>query len=120
MTIADDEPDIYLTPSYGASVTEGNSGTTPVVFTIHLTAPYDQPVTVSYETRDIGSAATGSDYVASSGSVTFAPRETTKTFTVHVISDSVYESGGWEEYFRVQLTSPSSNASFYSDYYCDL
>lgn len=120
VTIADDEPDAYLMPNYYINVTEGNSGTTPVVYTIYLTAPYDQPVTVSYATEDVGSASAGSDFVAASGSVTFAPGEIAKTFTVYVMGDSVYESGGWDEFFRVQLTSTSGNASIYSDYYSDV
>ncbi len=63
VNILDDEPDVYLTPQYYAEVTEGNGGTTPFVYTIHLTKGYDQPVTVNYATAFTGSAAPGSDYV---------------------------------------------------------
>jgi probable HAF family extracellular repeat protein len=113
VVIADDEPDVFLEPAYYDSVTEGNGGTTPVAYSIRLSAPYDEAVTVSYSTAD-GSAVAGSDYVATSGSVTFAPGETTpKTFTVQVIGDSVYE---YDEDLQVLLISNSSNASLALDY----
>lgn len=112
VTIVDDEPDVWFTPYYSAGVTEGNSGTTPLVFTVVSTL-YDQPVTISYTTLDVGSAVAGSDYVATSGSITFAPGDTApQTFTVQVLGDSTYE---YDEIFHVQLSS-TSNASFtYSD-----
>src|SRR5262249_46779209 len=49
----------------GVSVTEGNSGTTTAVFTVTLSPPATQTVTVHYATSD-GTATAGSDYTATS------------------------------------------------------
>jgi Calx-beta domain len=82
---------------------EGNAGTTPFVFTVSLSEPSAAPVTVHFSTRD-GSAVAGSDYNATSGDLTFAPGEVTKTITVQVIGDTVAEE---IEVFFVDLTSAS-------------
>ena len=47
-------------------------------------------LTVNYATAD-GTAKAGEDYVATSGSVTFAPGETTKTFNVSILDDEIFE-----------------------------
>ncbi|MFO0848284.1 MAG: Calx-beta domain-containing protein [Gemmataceae bacterium] len=111
VTITDDEPGVYLTPQYDVNAVEGNAGSTAVAYTIQLTAAYDQPVTVSYATAYTGSAVAGTDYVATTGSVTFAPGETTKTFSVQVLGDTVYED---DETFLVYLSAASTNSYFFS------
>lgn len=58
--------------------------------------------TVEYETVD-GSATAGSDYAATTGTLSFAPGETQKTFTVAITADSLDED---EETFQVQLKNP--------------
>ncbi len=83
-----------------ARVTEGNSGTTNATFTITLSAPSSTDVTVRYASAD-GTATAGSDYTATSGTVTFAPGETTKTVTVAVRGDMVVES---DETFALNLS----------------
>ena len=97
-TILDDEPRISIGD---VAKTEGNSGTTLFVFTVTLSAPSDVPVTINFAT-DNGSAAAGSDYTATSGTITFAPGETSKTITVAVKADRKKESN---ETFFVSLTS---------------
>lgn len=82
---------------------EGNTGTTSFVFTVELSEPSASPVTVDFSTRD-GSAEAGSDYVATSGTVTFAPGEVTKPITVLVNGDTEVED---EEVFFVDLTNAS-------------
>lgn len=89
------------------AIVEGNGGTTNAVFTATRTAPSSQTVTVDYATAD-GSAMSGLDYVASSGTLTFNPGDTSKTFTVQVFADTLDEH---EENFFVNL-SRSTNASF--------
>ncbi len=96
-TIFDDEPRVSIG---GATVTEGNTGTKAMTFTVSLAAAYDAPVTVSYATAD-GSALAGSDYQAKSGTVTFAANTTTQTVTVQVIGDRAFE---YDETFYVNLT----------------
>ena len=85
---------------------EGNSGTTPFVFTVSLSAPSIQPITVAYATAN-GTATAGSGYKAASGTLTFAPGETSKTVTVLVSGDRLAEPN--ETYF-VNL-SAATNAT---------
>ena len=51
-----------------------------------------------------GTATAGSDFTASSGSVTFSPGQTTKTIRVPVATDLVTDGG---ETFTVTITSPT-------------
>lgn len=80
---------------------EGNAGTTPFVFTVSLSASSAAPVTVDFSTRN-GTALAGSDYIATSGTLTFAPGELTKQITVQVIGDTTTEE---IEVFFVDLTN---------------
>lgn len=73
------------------TVTEGNSGTTTATFTVSLNSASIQAVTVDFATAD-GTATAGVDYVASSGTLTFAPGETSKTVTVTINGDTTFES----------------------------
>jgi hypothetical protein len=60
------------------------------VFTVSLSAASPGVVTADYATSD-GGARAGSDYVAASGTLTFAPGETIKTVTVAVKGDAIDE-----------------------------
>jgi len=73
-----------------AQVAEGNSGTTTLSFPVTLSKPSKQAVAVSYATAD-GTATAGSDYVAATGKLTFAPGETSKPIDVTVNGDTVIE-----------------------------
>jgi hypothetical protein len=98
VTVVDDEPRISIGDAY-------NYGEPAFTFTVVLAFPSDEVVTVNFATMD-GSAIAGVDYVAASGTLTFAPGETTKTITVDVIP----LAGSWDTSFYVQLTAPSANA----------
>jgi hypothetical protein len=63
-------------------------------------------VTVNYATAN-GTATAGSDYNATSGTLTFAPGVTTQTITVQVRGDTTPEAN---ETFAVNL-SGASNAT---------
>jgi hypothetical protein len=102
-TIQDDEPRINIA---GGSVTEGNKGTKLMTFTVTLSVAYDQTVTVHYNTND-WTATAGTDYVATSGTLTFAAGQTSKTFTVTIKGDTKKEA---DETFFVSLSNASSNA----------
>src|SRR5262249_38689500 len=105
-TILDNEPRIRISDVTRA---EGRNGKTAFTFTVTLSAAYDQPVTVSFQTVN-GTATTGdNDYVANSGTLTFAPSETTKTITIDVKGDSKKEA---DEYFYLDLSGNSSNSWF--------
>src|SRR5262249_48359551 len=92
------------------SKTEGRQGrTTLFTFTILLSAAYDQPVTVSFSTVNGTATTSNGDYVAKSGTLTFAPGETTKTITIEVKGDNKKEA---DEMFYVDLSANSSNSWF--------
>jgi Calx-beta domain/RTX calcium-binding nonapeptide repeat (4 copies) len=78
---------------------EGNSAT-PLSFAVRLAKATPLKVTVSYATAD-GSAAAGSDYTATSGQLTFAPGETSKTVDVPILGDSAVEA---DETFTLTLS----------------
>jgi hypothetical protein len=80
---------------------EGNSGRTGFKFTVTLASPLPTPVTVDYGTSD-GTATAGSDYLAASGTLTFAPGETTKAVVVNVLGDTTFEA---DETFFVTLSN---------------
>jgi Calx-beta domain len=86
-----------------AELPEGNAGTRPFVFTVSLSAPSAGPVTVGFSTRN-GTAQAGSDYIATSGTLTFAPGELTQQITVLVNGDTEPEE---IEVFFVDLTNAS-------------
>ncbi|MFQ5400301.1 MAG: Calx-beta domain-containing protein, partial [Anaerolineae bacterium] len=58
------------------------------VITVTRTGGSSGAVTVDYVTSD-GTAVAGSDYTAVSGTLTFGDGETSKTFTVTILNDSV-------------------------------
>jgi hypothetical protein len=78
-------------------------------FTVTLSAAYDQPVTMLFKTTDGTAKTSDSDYVARTGTLTFAPGETTKTITIVVDGDSRKEAS---ETFYLDLFGLSSNALF--------
>jgi large repetitive protein len=86
-----------------STVGEGDLGTTPARFTVSLSAPTAGSVTVGYTTSN-GTAASGSDYEALAGTLTFTPGDTSETVDVNVIGDLVSEP---DETFQVDLSNAS-------------
>jgi hypothetical protein len=104
-TIVDDEPRISISD---VTKLEGKRGqTTLFVFTVTLSAAYDQAVTMSFRTVDGTATTRDKDYVAQAGTLTFNPGETTKTITISVIGDSKKEA---DETFYLDLFGNSSNS----------
>lgn len=97
-------PAISVTPSV-ASLVEGNSGTQTYGFTISLSQATTRPVTVNYQTQDGEATVADGDYVAASGSVTFAAGETSKVVNVTVNGDQKVEAN---ETFRLLVSSPDN------------
>jgi hypothetical protein len=87
-TITDD--DIPALTIANATVTEGNVGTVNATFTVTLSGPSADAVSLDYATAN-GSATAPADFQASSGSLSFAPGETAKQVVVQVVSDTVSE-----------------------------
>ena len=102
-TILDNEPRVTIN---NVTKSEGNGKTTAFSFTVSLSNAYDQAVTVNYATAG-GTATAETDYQSKTGTLTFAPGETTRTITIAVIGDRQREVG---ETFFVDLSGPSSNA----------
>ncbi len=68
-----------------------------------LTNPSQSAITVNYITDD-STAKAGSDYTASSGSLTVPPYSETATLNIDILNDIVYEGS---ESFTVTLSSPA-------------
>jgi Subtilase family/Calx-beta domain len=85
------------------AVTEGNSGTSAATFTVSLSAAYFNPVSVNYAAA-AGSALPVSDFLATSGSLVFAPGQTVLSVTVPIVGDTNSEP---TETFSVVLSGPS-------------
>ncbi len=94
----DDPPTATLTPT---TVSEGDSGTAPATFTVTLDAPSGRVLHVGY-TVSSDTATAGQDFVVNTGgTLTFNKGELTKTFTVGVIGDTMYEP---DEQFKITLS----------------
>lgn len=100
-TILNDDVSYTLSMSADVSHPEGDSGLTNYDFTVTLSPASPQIVSVNWATLN-GTAFSGSDYVAASGTLTFMPGETAKPITVQGIGDTAVEP---TEHFFVQLTS---------------
>ena len=83
-----------------AQGTEGPGAT--VDFPVTLNAASTGTVSVDYATQDTGSATAGSDYTATSGTLTFDPGDTSMTISVPIIDDTVNDSG---ETFEMVLSN---------------
>ncbi|HUQ34402.1 MAG TPA: lamin tail domain-containing protein, partial [Pyrinomonadaceae bacterium] len=78
-----------------------------VTITVTRTGGSDGAVSINYATSN-GSATSGSDYTATSGTLSYANSETSKTFSVPVIDDTTYEGN---ETVNLLLSSPTGGAT---------
>lgn len=87
------------------TVTEGDAGSQAATFTVTLSAPSSQVVTVTAATADT-TATSGADYtVTGPGTLTFNPGVTTQVVTVPVLGDLLDEP---DETYVVNLSSPNN------------
>jgi hypothetical protein len=103
----DDAPTVTITQRVtGAEGRKGNgrfdSNTTPFDFNVTLSAASEKFVSVSFATANGTAAVADSDYVATSGSLGFAPGVTSRTLRVLVNGDSKLEAN---ETFFVNLSN---------------
>ncbi len=84
------------------AVTEDNSNSNTIAFTVRLSTPATQNVTVIYATAD-GTASAGSDYMAASGTLTIPAGQLSGQVTVNVIGDTTPER---LETFYLNLSDP--------------
>jgi len=110
LTIVDNES---LSPGAlqfsGSSYTVAEGGGS-VLITVNRTGGGAGGVTVDYATSD-GSATAPADYNATSGTLTFAANELTKTFSVTINQDAIVEPS---ELFSVSLSNPTGGATLTS------
>ncbi|MEM7181849.1 MAG: Calx-beta domain-containing protein [Spirochaetota bacterium] len=101
-TISDDDATPSLTidsPSVAENVASAN-----LTYTVTLSAASGKAVTVDYASSD-NSALAGTDYTSTTGTLTFAAGETSKTIDVPLTNDALDEV---DETLTMTLTSPSN------------
>ena len=84
------------------SMLEGNSGTSPLTFTVAMAPVSGSDMTVDYTTSD-GTATAGSDYTAASGTLTIPAGQSSGSIAVSVLGDTTYEPN---ENFTLTLSNP--------------
>ncbi|MEM7034477.1 MAG: Calx-beta domain-containing protein [Chloroflexota bacterium] len=108
-TIHNDDANVSIADG---TLTEGNSGTTVMAFVVSLDKPITGTINVDYATADSGSATAGTDYTATSGTLTFNTGETSQTINVPIIGDTSNEGN---ETFVVNLTNLTVSAVVFAD-----
>ena len=86
-----------------AAVTEPDDGSVDLVFTVRLSEASPLPISVDYQTQNQSASSSAGDYVETSGTLTFAPGETTANISVNVLADDVDEL---TESLQLQLSQP--------------
>jgi len=111
-TVADSRGRVYVRNDDGGEIFiddappifEENSGTTAQTFIVRLAATSPNPNTVTVDWTTANGTAGPADYVVASGTLSFAPGETSKTITVQVKGDTTVEP---TETYKVNLTHPT-------------
>ena len=86
-----------------ASVFEGDSGTTNMLFVVTPSLPCASNVTVNYQSSG-GTAAAGTDYTAVNSTLVIPAMQAQGTIPVSIMGDTDFE---WpEEYFYLDLSAP--------------
>ncbi len=91
----------FSAPAYTVNEASGSAH-----ITVQRTGGIAAGVSVYYETGD-GSANDGTDYTATSGVVTFAEGEMSRSFTIPIVNDSLFET---DEVLHLTLSHPSGGA----------
>lgn len=78
-----------------------------VTFTVTRSGGADGTVAVNYATSD-GSALASTDYMATSGTLTFAPGQLSASFSVTLLNDTAYEGN---ETFTIALSNATGGAT---------
>ena len=94
------------------SITEGDTGTKTFNFTVSLSIPSAQIVTVDYATASAalasGIATAGTDYVVAAGTVTFNPGQQSQPVSITINGDKLVEPN---ETFFVNLSNASPGST---------
>ncbi len=105
VNIADDDSGSSTIQFSSAATSVGESDSAAILQVVR-SGGIGLTVSVNYATAN-GTATAGSDYVATAGTLTFAPGETSKTISIPVLDDSFVESN---ETFNVTLSNPTAGA----------
>jgi len=100
VTIVDDDSPSTVTfsqPTYSVAENGGNAS-----ITVERAGNLSKPATVNYATSN-GTAIAPSDYTATSGTLSFAAGEITKTISIPIINDALIESS---ETLNIALSNP--------------
>jgi probable HAF family extracellular repeat protein len=106
LTITDNDAQPSFTIG-DVTLDEGNSATTSFTFTVTKSGSTSLASSVGFATADGTATTAGGDYQSNTGTLDFAANETTKTITVPVNGDTVFETN---ETFFVNL-SGATNAT---------
>lgn len=90
-----------------AAIAEGDAGTTGLLFTVSLSNPTDQAVTVQYQTNDGTGTLADNDYQQASGQLIIPAKTLSAPVTVQLNGDVCGEA---DETFTLDLSSPSGAA----------
>ncbi len=104
VTIAND--DHATLKIVGTNVNKPSSGIVAAPVTVSLTNPVSVPVTVSWSTADGTAKIAAKDYVAASGTLTFAPGQTSQQVSVNVRGNQRLED---TRYYKLLLSGGSSS-----------
>jgi hypothetical protein len=104
-TIVDNDPPPTITITARVSGKEGNKNSTVFTFFVTLSAPSEKEVQVNFATADGTASTADNDYVAKSGTLVFAPGQTSKSIPVTVKGDKKKESN---ETFFLNLTGATN------------
>lgn len=91
-----------ITINNAGTITEGASGQKEMLFVVRLNAISTTTIEVQYSTVD-STALESSDYLNTSGTLTFEPGRLRDTIRVPVLGDKIVEA---DEFIAVQLSSP--------------
>ena len=92
----------FSSPAYSV-----NEGAGIATITVKRTGGLAGAVTVHYSTSNV-TAVAGKDYTATSGTLSFAANETSKTFTVMITDDTLDEA---DETLKLTLSNPTGGAA---------
>jgi hypothetical protein len=103
-TIVDDDVPLPTVSIGNVTASEGQKGNTKFVFTVSLSNASSKTVTVPFATAN-GTAIAGSDYRATSGTLSFSPGVKSLSVTVLVSGDKTIEP---DETFFLNLGQPTN------------
>ncbi|BFM39753.1 Calx-beta domain-containing protein [Synechocystis sp. LKSZ1] len=86
------------------TIVEGLTSNQVVSYTVTLNTAGSKPLTVQYTTSN-GTASSGSDYISSSGTLTFNPGVTSQAINISILNDALSEA---DETFTLTLSNPSN------------